>query len=144
MTDFEERAEFEYVKVRVLNNVFSAENRKKRINAYVDEVYCKTDENRKLRKAFKNQLLTILKKEDDNIKQNIRFIQKKKPVKVRKRREYKPTPYVLFCREMKKNHPSNELAGRMQQLWREKNSVPMQVEKTKDPNVYYADISVED
>lgn len=122
MSDFEEQMEFQLVKLQVLNKVFSTDNIKKRVNSYVDQIYAKSDDNRKIRKAYKNQLMDILKKENEITKQNIRMLQKKKPVKVRKRREYKPTPYVLFCREMRSKHPHEELSGRMQQLWRDHRS----------------------
>ena len=143
MDDFEEKAEFEYLKVKVLNKIFSNENIKKRTNAYVDQIYCNTEENRKIRKAFKNQLLETMKKENELIRQNIRVIQKKKPTKTRKRREYKPTPYVIFCREMRDKYPSNELSGKMQQLWRERNTPQedkiLDILEDPEPEVRYID-----
>lgn len=108
------------VKVYTMNKVFNATHRKDRVEQYVNEVYCDTNGNRKIRKAFRNQLMDIMKKEDDFIKESLRIIQKKKPMRKRKRREYTPTPYVQFCREMRKTHTHEELAGKMQKLWREK------------------------
>jgi len=120
MDDFEQQIELQQLKVRVLDKVFSSEKVKKRVNQYLDDLYVNKPENRKVRKAFKNQLMDIIKKENAFVKENIRFVQRKKPMRIRKKREYKPTSYVLFCREMREKHPSNELAGKMQQLWRER------------------------
>lgn len=108
------------VKVYTLNKVFNSLSRKQRVDNYVNSVYCDTNENRKIRKAYRNQLMDIMKKENDLIKASLRIIQKKKPMRKRKRREYTPTPYVQFCREMKQKHSHNELAGNTQKLWREK------------------------
>lgn len=124
------------VKVYTLNKVFNASKIKERVESYVNNVYCNTYENRKTRKAFKNQLLDIIKKENDHIKDNLRIIERKKNiVKKRKRREYKTTPYVEFCREMKRIHGAGTLSGKIQQMWREKCNrkpiVKVVVEKVK-------------
>lgn len=108
------------VKVYTLNKVFNSSNRRQRVENYVNTVYCDSHENRKIRKAYRNQLMDIMKKENDFIKESLRVIQKKKPMRKRKRREYTPTPYVQFCREMRQKYSHSDLVGNMQKLWREK------------------------
>lgn len=110
------------VKVYTLNKVFNAKNIKERVEGYVNRVYCNSNENRKIRKAFRNQLLQTIKEENEVIKNSLRIIEKKRLIKKRKKREYKATPYVEFCREMKKLHGPGVLSGQIQKLWREKNN----------------------
>lgn len=111
----------ESLKVKVLNQVFNDDNIKKRVESYVDKVYCPSNENRKIRKAFKNQLYDTIKAENRVIMDNIRVLEGKSiERKRRKRKTYQPTPYVLFCREMKRKHPNENMAGKVQQMWRDK------------------------
>lgn len=131
MTSYQEDVSFETVKVHVLNKVFNTNEMKKRVNTYVDDVYCNTNENRKIRKAFRNQLLDTIKKENEVIKTNLRLVENKKPTRKRKKREYTPTDYVLFCREMRKQHPGSELSGQMHRLWREKRGLNKKQEPVK-------------
>lgn len=123
------------VKIYTMNKVFNSSNRKQRVEKYVNGVYCDSNENRKIRKAYRNQLMDIIKSENDFIKESLRVIQKKKPMRKRKRREYKPTPYVKFCREMRQNHSHNELAGHMQRLWRERRGLKEKVVTVKEEPV---------
>jgi len=131
----QEDMSFDTVKVHVLNKVFNTNEMKKRVNMYVDDVYCNTNDNRKIRKAFRNQLLDTIKKENEIIKTNLRLVENKKPTRKRKKREYTPTDYVLFCREMRKQHPSSELSGQMHKLWREKRGLNKKQEPVKQEEV---------
>lgn len=108
------------VKVYTMNRVFDAASRKSRVDNYVDRIYVDSKENRKIRKAYRNQLMEIMKDENEAIKVALRIIQKKKPGKGRKKRTYVPTPYVEFCREMRTKYSHTKLAGKIQQLWRER------------------------
>ena len=111
------------VKVRVLNNVFNDENIKKRVDGYVDKVYCPSHENRKIRKAFKNQIYDTIKAENKVIMESLRILERKPPIQKRRRRKaYTPTPYVVFCREMKIKHPNEKLAGKIQKMWKQSKS----------------------
>jgi hypothetical protein len=105
------------------------------VEKYVNEVYRDTHDNRKIRKAYRNQLMDIIKTENEYIKESLRVIQKKKPMRKRKRRDYTPTPYVQFCREMRQKHSHNELAGKMQKLWRERRGIqdPITVSAKQEP-----------
>lgn len=110
---------FPDVRVHTLNRIFNASNLKERVQSYTDGIYQNSHENRKIRKAFKNALYDILKKETEIVKNNIRVIELKPPLPKRKKRQYKPTPYVQFCREMRQKHDPKELVGKIQTLWRE-------------------------
>jgi len=111
------------LKVHVMDSVFNDDNIKKRVDGYVDKVYCATDENRKIRKAFRNQLYETIKSENRVIMDSLRVVQRKPPIQRRKRRRaYRPTPYVMFCREMKLKHPNDKLAGKIQEMWRNSKS----------------------
>lgn len=112
----------QWIQVRTFNKIFNLGSIRERCSAYVNRVYCDTWDNRKIRKAFRNQLLTVLREEIEFIRNNMRVhVKKQLPLrKTRKRREYKPTPYILFCREMKEKYDSTDLAGKLQKMWRAK------------------------
>jgi hypothetical protein len=126
MSDFNEIPD---VKVYTMNKVFNLSNIKQRVEGYVNRVYCDSSDNRKIRKAFRNQLLDTIREENSFIKNNLRVIERKRSIKKRRRRQYKPTPYVLFCREMKQKHGSGALAGKIQSLWRDRNNTTQTVVK---------------
>lgn len=107
------------VKVYVRNKVFNDQSIKKRVQGYVDRVYCPTYENRKIRKAFRNQLYETIKAENKYIMDQLRIVEGKQSIRKRRRRPYKPTPYVQFCRELQKSNPKPETVGKIQDLWRE-------------------------
>lgn len=131
------------VRIQTVNRVFNATKRNERVEKYVDSVYCNTEQNRKIRKAFRNQLMEIIKEEDDAIKSALRILQNKPPIKKRIKRQYKPTPYVQFCREMKRKYPHEQLVGKMQQMWRDKrrgvNRISPQLEKGLERVVQFTD-----
>lgn len=125
----------QWIQLRTFNKVFNLASIRDRCNMYVNRVYCDTYENRKIRKAFRNQLLTVLKDEMETVRNNMRVhVKKQLPLRrTRKRREYKPTPYILFCREMKQKYDSSDLAGKLQKMWRAKKGL---VPKERRRDVY--------
>jgi len=110
---------FIQVKVKVLNKVLCADTLKERVVDYVNSLYVDSEGNKNIRKAFAQKLLSILEAEHYMLKRNIGVYYVKDSNKVkRKKKEYKATPYVEFCREMKgKYHPA-QLIGKTQALWR--------------------------
>lgn len=128
------------VKVHTVNRVFNAANRMERVDKYVNSVYCDTDQNRKIRKAFRNQLIAIIKEEDDAIKASLRVIQRKEPMRKRMKRQYRPTPYVQFCRDMRSKYPHEQLVGKMQQMWRDKRRGASVEPKTEEKTVQFDSI----
>ncbi len=107
------------VKVYVSNKVFNDNSIKKRVQGYVDRVYCASYENRKIRKAFRNQLYETIKAENKYIMDQLRIVEGKQTIRKRRRRPYKPTPYVQFCRELQRSNPKPETTGKIQDLWKE-------------------------
>jgi glutamyl-tRNA reductase len=118
------------IQIVALNHLFSSNRIKDRCLFHVNEVYKDTYENRKTRKAFRNQLFSILRSEVDYIKNHIRVYQKNK--KVRKTRKFAkrvPTAYSEFCKKMRESKPHNEIAGKLQRLWKESKGLPIQERK---------------
>lgn len=110
---------FASVKVKVLNKVLCADTLKERVIDYVNGVYVDSEANKIIRKAFAHQLLTILESEHYMLKRNIGVYYLKDGDKPkRKKKEYKATPYVEFCREMKSKYNPMQLLGKTQALWR--------------------------
>lgn len=74
-----------------------------------------------LYKGFRKQLYTLLRKEYNLIKGNIRLLQRRRPVTNKTQRPRKPRPlskYAVFCRELRATRPHEEICGKMQQLWK--------------------------
>lgn len=118
------------IQIVALNHLFSSNRIKDRCLFYVNEVYKDSYENRKVRKAFRNQLFSILRSEVDYIKSHIRVYQKNK--KVRKTRKFAkrvPTAYSEFCKKMRDSKPHNEIAGKLQQLWRDSKGLEIKERK---------------
>jgi hypothetical protein len=118
------------IQIVALNHLFSSNRIKDRCMHHVNEVYKDTYDNRKARKAFRNQLFTILRSEVDYIKSHIRVYQKNK--KIRKARKFAkrvPTAYSEFCKKMRESKPHNEIAGKLQRLWKESKGLPIQERK---------------
>lgn len=74
-----------------------------------------------LYKGFRKQLYSLLRKEYNLIKGNIRLLQRRRPVSNKPQRPRKPRPlskYAVFCRELRVTKPHQEICGKMQQLWK--------------------------
>lgn len=108
------------VKVYALNKVFNDCNIKNRVMGYVDKVYMPTHENRKIRKAFRNQLYDTIKAENKFIMEQLRIVEKKQSIRKRRQKEYKPTDYVKFCRMVQQQNPKPDVVGKIQEMWRER------------------------
>ncbi len=131
------------VKVYVRNKVFNDKNIKKRVQGYVDKVYCPTYENRKIRKAFRNQLYETIKAENKHIMEQLRVVERKNPARKTRHRPYQATAYVKFCREMQEQHPKPQTAGHIQKMWRERkvSLSTTTTEKTEEPKEPLPDLS---
>lgn len=108
------------IQVIAYNNVFSTNRLKDRCLQYTNAIYKDTYDNRKVRKAFRNQLFGIMKQEIDYIRANIRMYQKnKKARRLRAKTRRSVTAYSEFCRYMRETRPHHEIAGKLQKLWKE-------------------------
>jgi hypothetical protein len=110
---------FMSVKVKVLNKVLCSDTLKERVIEYVNNVYVDNETNKNIRKSFAQQLLAIMEAEHYMLKRNIGVYYVKDWNKIKRRKkEYKATPYVEFCREMKAKYTPAQLLGKTQALWR--------------------------
>lgn len=81
----------------------------------------RTVETHALYKGFRKQLYTLLRKEYNLIKGNIRLLQRRRPVTNKSQHPRKQRPlskYAVFCRELRASRPHEEICGKMQQLWK--------------------------
>src|ERR1700730_910970 len=97
------------------NNLFSANRLKDRCLQHTNAIYKDTYENRKVRKAFRNQIFDILREEMDYVKKHIRIYQKNKKARIiRAKSKRRPTAYSEFCKYMRETKPHKEIAGKLQ------------------------------
>jgi hypothetical protein len=113
------------------NNLFSSNRLKERCLQHTNAVYTDTYENRKVRKAFCNQIFAILRAEIDYVKKHIRIYQKNKKPRVvpRVKSKRRPTAYSEFCRYMRDTRPHKEIAGKLQMMWKQSRGLPVKERK---------------
>lgn len=121
------------LKVNAINRLFAAQRLRDRCDEHVDGVYRPSYDNRKARKALKNQLFTFLKKEMDMVRNSIRVYQRHQTIRQARRAAQQvagqasvaakakrgPTAYAQFCKRMRETKPHHEIVGKLQSMWRE-------------------------
>lgn len=119
------------VKVAAINRLFGAPRLRERCDTYVRGVYKDTYDNRKAKKALRNQLFAFLRQEMDVVRNSIQvhqFITRKRAAARRSRPAVlgprAPTAYATFCRRMHETRPHGEIVGRLQELWRQERHLP--------------------
>lgn len=124
------------VKVAAINRLFGAPRLRERCDAYVRGVYRDTYDNRKAKKALRNQLFAFLRQEMDVVRSSIQvhqFITRKRAAMRRARPAVlgprAPTAYATFCRRMHETRPHGEIVGRLQELWRQERNLPSKERK---------------
>jgi hypothetical protein len=127
------------IKVAAINRLFGEPRLRERCDIYVRSVYKDTYENRKAKKALRNQLLAFLKQEMHIVRNSIQvhqYITRKRAASRRARgmglqppQPRAPTAYAAFCRRMHETRPHNEIVGKLQELWRKERNLPPKVRK---------------
>lgn len=105
------------VEFPALHNIFSMPQIRSRSQYYTDKIYVESFANRKVRKAFKNQLVDLLAAESNFIKKQLRIFHQRKQRKT-KPLIRAPTAYTKFCKEIKEKYPHNEVVGKIQGMWK--------------------------
>lgn len=139
-----------------LHNIFSMPQIRRRSLHYTDQVYVDTYANRKVRKAFRNQLIDILSAENGYIKKQLRASDEAKGVRKNKRKRQlsssisteddekegskkkhitgarrPPTAYTKFCEQLRQTRPHHEIVGQIQRLWKEHLNEPIKQRKVE-------------
>ena len=130
--------------VRLLKHVFSSARIHERVVLYTDRIYHNTYQNRKVRKAFINQLFDIMKEENAFLRRYVRVFQRKRPsvqdgtrrATDRPVRPRAPTEYIAFCRKIRQEKQPFEYAGKLQELWRAHKGLQPKVRKRYICNIW--------
>lgn len=113
------------IRVTTLCNIFTNKKIKDRVDRFISLECFNGGKIQKspMIKGMRRTLQRFAAKEYQHMKSNLRFVQKR-PNKKRSSSHRGSTKYTLFCKQMKAEHGSSLVAGKLQSLWREKNGKP--------------------